>query len=129
MKGRPGRADAAGNAESARQVTFSIDTTPPAVSVATSPQVLWPPNGKEVPVTISGSAEDAVSGVASVTIAVQDEYGAYDQLVSAFGSTILLQARRLETDLDGRTYTVSAVAYDVAGNRSGASAVVAVPYR
>jgi len=34
------------------------DTTPPAITLFATPRVLWPVNGKMVPVTISGTITD-----------------------------------------------------------------------
>jgi hypothetical protein len=50
---------------------------PPAISIAANPEMLWPPNGKMVPVTISGAIKDGGAGVnpSTVTYAVTDEYG------------------------------------------------------
>src|SRR5579859_6891458 len=63
--------DAAGNA--AVPTMFSVvvrDTTPPVIStVSASPNAIWPPNGKMVPVTVTATANDAVdpSPVCSLT--------------------------------------------------------------
>jgi len=42
-----------------------------------SPATLWPPNGKMVPVTITGTMTDPTSGVnlSTAAYAVTDEYG------------------------------------------------------
>src|SRR4029453_7065780 len=47
--------DNAGNVEAARSLTLRIDQTAPAISLAADPSIIWPPNGKTVSVTISGS--------------------------------------------------------------------------
>ena len=54
-----------------------VDTTPPAVTVFAAPNVLWPPNGKLVPVAVSGTIVDTGTGVdmTSVGYRVNDEYG------------------------------------------------------
>src|SRR5262245_19288099 len=53
------------------------DVTPPVISVSATPPTLWPPNGKLVTVTVSGTITDAGSGVApsTTTFEVKDEYG------------------------------------------------------
>ena len=55
----------------------SQDVTPPAITITATPDTLWQPNGKLVPVTVSGTITDAGSGVDAnrVTYAVTDTYG------------------------------------------------------
>jgi hypothetical protein len=114
------------------------DTTPPVITLAATPKVLWPPNGKMVPVTISGRITDAGSGVntSSAKFAVHDEY----HLVQPHGTialdptgnysfTILLQASRKGNDHDGRRYTIRVSAIDNAGNRGVKQTSVTVPHR
>ncbi len=69
--------DNAGNISSLVTLPVNIDLTPPAVNVSANPSSLWPPNGKMVPVTVSGTITDSLSGVNSSTaaFAVVDEYG------------------------------------------------------
>jgi hypothetical protein len=54
-----------------------LDTTPPLITISATPKVLWPPNGRMLPVTVSGTITDAGSGVNvnSAAYAVKDEYG------------------------------------------------------
>jgi hypothetical protein len=106
----------------------SPDVTPPVVTLSASPSILWPPNHKLVDVTIDGSAVDNGSGIGSVEITVSDEYGQYNMVVPGFGSTIQLEAGRAGADRDGRTYTITAVATDKAGNVSTATTTVIVPH-
>jgi len=104
------------------------DTTPPNVSIVATPNILWPPNHKMVDVRIDGSATDVTSGIASVVITVSDEYGIYNMPVSGFGSTIQLEAWRDGSDKDGRVYTITVIATDMAGNQSTATTMVTVPH-
>ena len=55
--------------------TEALDTTPPAFTISASPERLWPPNGKWVPVTVSGVITDSGSGMnaSSAAYAVTDE--------------------------------------------------------
>src|SRR5262249_50668989 len=57
--------------------TWTVDTTPPGITADASLTMLWPPDGKLVPDTISGVIADALSGVNPDTVAfrVVDEYG------------------------------------------------------
>ena len=114
-----------------------LDTTPPVITLSATPKVLWPPNGKMVPVTISGTITDTGSGVnlSSTAYSVTDEYGEVQPTgaitLGAGGSysfTVLLQASRLGTDQDGRHYTITVRASDNAGNGGSQASVVTVPH-
>src|SRR5262249_216963 len=48
--------------------TPEVDTTPPVITIAATPATLWPPTGKMVPVTVSGTMTDAGSGVDAKTV-------------------------------------------------------------
>jgi hypothetical protein len=114
-----------------------IDTTPPVITLSATPKLLWPPNGKMVPVTISGKITDTGSGVnlSSAAYSVTDEYGKLQPTgaitLGAGGSysfTLLLQASRRGFDLDGRQYTITVRASDNAGNAASQASVVTVPH-
>jgi hypothetical protein len=113
------------------------DTTPPVIAVVTTPRVLWPPNGKKVPVTVSGTITDTGSGVNanSAAYSVKDEYGDVQPMGAItlglggnYSFSILLQASRRGTDLDARRYTVTIRAQDNAGNRGSKTSAVTVPH-
>jgi hypothetical protein len=115
----------------------TADTTPPVITVSATPKVLWPPNGKMVPVTVSGTITDTGSGVNvnSAAYVVKDEYGEVQPKGAItlgpggnYSFTVLLQASRLGTDLDGRRYTVTVRAKDNAGNGGSKTSVVIVPH-
>jgi len=126
--------DKAGNSASAT-CRVSIDKSPPALTASASPATLWPPDGKMVPITISGTITDPTSGVSTATYAVKDEYGRIQPsgpvTVNADGRyafTTHLQASRRGNDSDGRHYTITVSAQDPAGNKGSASTVVIVPH-
>jgi hypothetical protein len=111
-------------------------TTPPAITLSASPRFLWPPDGRMVPVTISGTITDTGCGVntGSAEYAVKDEYGE----VQPFGKITLdgagnysiitmLRAGRRINDLNGRRYTIRVSAKDNAGNRGAKWTTVTVP--
>lgn len=113
------------------------DTTPPLISVTASPAVLWPPDGRMIPVTISGTITDAGSGVntGSAAFSVHDPYGAVQPAgpvtVSGGGTfsfQVLLQASRNGASFTGRRYSITVRASDTAGNPGFGSTTVVVPY-
>jgi hypothetical protein len=113
------------------------DTTPPVITVSATPRVLWPPNGKMVPVTVSGTISDTGSGVNvnSAAYVVKDEYGEVQPKGTItlgpggnYSFIVLLQASRLGHDLDGRRYTVTVQAKDNAGDDGSKTSVVLVPH-
>jgi hypothetical protein len=110
-------------------------TTSPVIMLSTAPTSLWPPNGKMVPVTVSGTITDTGCTVTSAAYAVTDEYGAVQpsgpvtlSAGGAYSFTVLLQASRLGTDTDGRRYIVTVRAGNNAGNSGSKATVVTVPH-
>ncbi len=114
------------------------DTTPPVITLSAAPKILWPPNGKIVPVTVSGTIFDSGSGVNanSAAYSVNDEYGEVQPMGAItlggpggnYSFTVLLQASRRGSDLDGRRYTLTVRAKDNAGNGASKTSVVIVPH-
>ncbi len=113
------------------------DTTPPVVTVRVDPRILWPPDRRMVTVTVSGMITDIGSGVnlTSAAYVVKDEYGEVQPTGAltlgpggSYSFTVLLQASRLGTDLNGRRYTVTVQAKDNAGNSGSKTSVVTVPH-
>lgn len=128
-------ADVAGNDVTATHGTVLLDRTLPSASLAVSSTSLWPPSGRLVPVTISGTALDATSGVAAATYAVTDEYGIVQPSGAlqpgpsgGFSITVWLEASRADEDRDGRQYLVAVRVEDRAGNVTSANALVIVPH-
>ena len=113
-------------------------TIAPIITLLTTPASLWPPNGKMVPVTISGTVTDTDSScsIKTAAYAVKDEYREVQPtgpITLGVGGpltfTVWLQASRLGTDLDGRLYTVTVSASNNAGKTGSQAATVIVPHR
>ncbi len=115
------------------------DIALPTIKVSAAPETLWPPNGKMVPVTVSGTITDADSGVdpSTAAYAVIDEYGliqpsghitTLDATTGNYTFRIQLQASRNDTDADGRQYTITVSAHDLAGNEGVGTAFITVPH-
>jgi len=111
-----------------QETVIRLDKTPPKVTLSATPSTLWPPNGKMVGVTINGSATDKLSGIDTVTFNVVDSYGTCQPTLTGFGSTIQLEAARNGNDKNDRTYTITAIAKDKAGNQTVASTTVTVSH-
>jgi streptogramin lyase len=137
--------DLAGNVEVLKtqaEATTQVvaDTTPPVITISANPKTLWPPNGKLVPVTISGTITDNELGgtgvnASTAAYAVTDKYGLIQPsgpiTLGANGSysfTIQLEASRKGDDKDGRQYIITVSAQDNAGNKGSAATGVLVPH-
>jgi hypothetical protein len=126
--------------EGVRALKLSPDITPPAITVSASPATLWPPNGKLITATVSGTITDNEPGGSGVNansaaFVVMDEYGQVQPQGSVtlesnggYTFTISLPALRNEDDEDGRHYTIAVSARDNLGNPGFKSAIVTVPH-
>jgi hypothetical protein len=126
--------DLAGNSASATVSGINIDKTPPAVACSASPNTLWPPNNKLVPVNVSVTVTDSLSGPAgfnlvSVTSNERDSgQGDIQGFVSGAPSTSgQLREQRLGSGTD-RIYTFNYSGTDRAGNAASCTAPVSVPH-
>jgi endo-1,4-beta-xylanase len=117
------------------------DTTPPLLDVALSPQMLWPPNHKLVPVeaairvsdgcdpspavrlvSVTSSEPDNATGDGNTTGDIQGaDFGQDDRSFS-------LRAERRGSG-KGRTYAVTFEAEDASGNRTTRTVVVNAPHQ
>jgi hypothetical protein len=57
--------DATGNVEADRTITVKIDRTGPDVACMAAPGILWPPEGRFVPVAVGLDVDDLLSGPGS----------------------------------------------------------------
>jgi hypothetical protein len=124
--------DVAGNSVTAMIDHISIDMTPPSVACAANPSVLWPPNGRMVPIGVVVAIDDQGSGPAgfALTSVMSDEPdpSAIQGFVIASTDVIgLLAASRLGSGR-GRTYTLTYSGRDAAGNPATCQTTVAVPH-
>jgi uncharacterized lipoprotein YddW (UPF0748 family) len=128
--------DSANNTETVRELLLKIDKTAPRITLSATPSVIWPANNQTVNVSITGSGSDSVSGLASVSYVVTDEYGAPLGIPlrslaghsSEWEESLALEARRDGQDRDGRIYRVVATITDQAGNTTTAFANIVVPH-
>jgi hypothetical protein len=129
--------DHAGNGNSCSSVVKVQDTTPPVISsVSVTPNVLWPPNHKFVPVTLSVVAQDTCDPNPSCTLVgiISSEPangGGSGNTSPDFVITGPLSANlRAERDGtgSGRTYTLTVQCTDHSNNSSNANTTVFVPH-
>lgn len=108
------------------------------LNIAANPAILSPPNGRLVPVQVSGVIADTDAPDIAANFRVIDEYGAVQPSgpvaltangdgTFAYNFTVQLQARRLGQDRDGRQYAIVVDAFDIDSTDS-ATTVVTVPH-
>jgi hypothetical protein len=126
--------DLAGNSASATVSGINIDKTPPTITCSASPNVLWPPNNKLVPVSVSVTVTDALSGPAGFTLVSvtsnEPDSGQGDIQGFATGTSSTsgqLRAQRLGSG-SGRVYTFTYSGSDRAGNTASCGTTVSVPH-
>ena len=114
-----------------------VPQTPLTITCIATPNILWPPDGKLISVTISGSVTAGTSPLASNTtsFSVADS----EQQIQSSGSITLasdgsysfavsLPAAREGSDKNGRQYGISVQSGDQTGNQASCSSVVSVPH-
>jgi hypothetical protein len=134
--GRPDLIVAIGNEFVAVLLNDTCADFPPVITLSASPSVLWPPNGKAIPVTLSGTMTAAPCATKPTVLSytVADEYGLVQPAGSivpdadgVFSVSVQLQASRRGDDRNGRQYTITVTANNSGGSASAAS-VVTVPH-
>lgn len=119
--------DAAGN-QATVYSHVKVVTVDSDVAFTVTPNIIWPPNHKMVPVTIGGKLNIPVADAQSVDISLADEYGLYSYENLKFGATVLLEAWRDAADKDGRRYTITAVVTRRDGSKTTTATNVLVPH-
>ena len=103
----------------------------PRVDISVSPEVLTNPNGRFRTVHIAGEVEDNLE-LEDVYLAEVESTDAGDggdiagARLGSFDDEVLLRAERSASG-EARTYRITFVAVDTAGNETRASAFVTVP--
>jgi hypothetical protein len=110
---------------------------PPSITCSANPNVLWPPNGKQVSVIISGVVTPGTQALVlnTGTFAVMDSEGQIQQSGSVtvlsdgtYSFTIHLVASRDGSNRNGRQYTITVTAADEISNIGSCSTVVSVQH-
>ncbi|MDB4929532.1 MAG: hypothetical protein JWM10_2016 [Myxococcaceae bacterium] len=125
--------DAAGNEGSCTTAVTVVDTTAPSLALTVSPPMLWPPNHRLRPITVTTSTNDACDSATAVRCTAasnESDNGLGDGDtagdVSWQNGELFLRAERSGTGT-GRTYTITCTATDASGNRTVRTATVRVP--
>jgi len=108
-------------------VRISFGGAPPDCSAATpSPSLIWPPNGKMIPVSILGVTDPEGDPVTlKVTGITQDEPGA---AFSGIGSSVAQVRAERDGKGDGRVYRISFEGADPSGATCAGEVMVCVPH-
>ena len=114
----------------------NLDVNPPVITLSVTPDILWPPNHKMIPIAVTVSATDDYDPNPTLVLAlisvnesddtVGDGNTVNDTKVDEDG-TIYLRAERSGTG-GSRIYTITYEATDASGNSASASATVTVPH-
>jgi hypothetical protein len=126
--------DVAGNVGTKTRTVTVVDTTPPVITEAATPNtLLWSPNKIMTPVTVAGTIKDFSPTTA--TYKVVDEYRKVQPTGTvtigaggAYSFVVMLEAYRNGNDDDGRVYTVTITAVDAGGRSATKSTIVLVPH-
>jgi hypothetical protein len=120
--------DAKGNLETARSEVIRIDKTAPVIAGVPERCELWPPNHQMVRVAdITASDDDDRSGVAALSVSGSSDDVSDEGDIAISGGTVELRAEKAARGR-ARTYGLTAVAVDGAGNTSTASWTCEVPH-
>jgi hypothetical protein len=117
------------------------DTTPPALALAASPSILWPPNGRFVPVHITWTLRDTCDPEARVILESVSTVSPVDGSskgkrqepdiegadIGTADSSMLLRAGRPGA-AGSRSYLLTYRAQDASGNQNQAGVRVLVPH-
>ena len=128
--------DFAGN-EATKNFSVTVkDTTPPVIqSLTASPNMLWPPNHKLVPVLLTAQVNDAVdSAPTTLIVAVSsnepikgDGDGDTEPDWEITGPLKLNLRAERQGGGNGRIYTITVESHDLSGNTSARTVTVSVP--
>jgi len=122
--------DAFGQSSESSTTATVADTTPPVIlGLSVTPDTLWPPDGKLVPVTVLVSSSDTCDpnpSCALTQITSDEPITAADAQITG-PLTAQLAAKRLGS-ASGRLYTLTVQCTDASGNGATATATVSVSH-
>ena len=109
-------------------VTVTNNASVPISSVTATPNVLWPPNHKMIPVTLSVGPSGSCGALSCkiVSVTANEPLQADDWVITG-NLTVNLRAER-SGDGNGRVYTITVECVDGAGNVTTKTVTVTVPH-
>ncbi len=117
--------------EATTSVVVDPDLEPPVIeSIGASPDRLWPPNHKMVPITVAVTATDRCGATCAIASVASDDHGGGgprhdpDWLITG-DLTVKLRAERSGSS-NGRHYAILVECSDPAGNTGHAATIVTV---
>lgn len=134
--------DQAGETDTDQVVITVLDTTPPNLTLAVSPAVLWPPNHRMVAAEVAWQVADLCDPSAAARLMTATSSEPDDMVGDGDGRTtgdiagadigtpdgeVLLRAERSGTG-SGRVYELTYSAVDASGNSASAVTTVTVPH-
>ena len=117
------------NTAQATRTVNVVDTRPPAITaVAASPNVLWPPNHRLVPVVMTVAVSDNSGSTTCKIVSVRSNEPSWFDWVITGDLTLKLRAERSGRG-NGRVYTIGVRCADPSGNAATGRTTVTVPKR
>jgi ethanolamine utilization microcompartment shell protein EutS len=133
IAGAPGFEEVGRSGKGAAYIFSSAPTNPPiSLVISATPNVLFPPNRKLVPVTISVANHDSFSDCRIVSVTSNEPVNGKgkkspDWIITG-DLTLLLRAERTGGAKAGRIYTITVECRDTLGNTVQTSTTVRVPH-
>jgi hypothetical protein len=109
--------------------TVTLCSAPTITALTATPNVLWPPNHKMIPVTVSASGSGGCGSVFCKIISVNsnEPVDPDGDFVITGDLTVNLRAERLGNGT-GRVYTIAVQCTDSFGNSTTKTATITVPH-
>jgi hypothetical protein len=108
-------------------VTVTSKASVENTSLKATPNVLWPPDGKMVPVKVTASASSCAAATCKIVSVSSSEPAAGDWVITG-NLTVNLRAQRSGSSKSGRVYTITVQCTDAAGNTTTKTVTVTVPH-
>ncbi len=119
--------DASGNQATGTQKVTVVAAQPPSVEVTATPNTIWPPNKKMVPVILTVTIASGPAPVARIVGVTCNETIAASDVQITGPLTVSLRANR-DGNGSGRVYTINLLLTFASGSTTSATVTVRVPH-